>query len=100
MRKFKLGLITLAATAAVAVPASSALAGNESTSATGSTSVLCGAVNVASCWDIYTGDILSDNDVTINVAANICGVSIVRLEAVHVGDFISCSNGKRAHRVG
>ena len=104
MRKFKMGLITLVASAAVAVPAGSALAGTQSTSAPATTSVTCGLINVASCWDIYTGDIasgnLSNNDVDITVAANICGVSVARLEIVHVGDFVSCSNGKKAKRVG
>lgn len=95
MRKFKMGLITLAASAAFLVPAGSAVASTQSTSNGASSSLGC----VLVCFDIYTGDILSHNNVSVNTAANVCGVQVVQLTALGIGQIVKCSNGKTVQRV-
>jgi hypothetical protein len=91
MRKFKMGLIALAATAAVAVPATSALAGTDSAATTSSA---LGGGCVALCnFSVLDGSntaILSGIDVNAAVVA--CpNVNVIGLL---VGQKVECKNSQ------
>jgi hypothetical protein len=95
MRKFKMGLITLAASAAVIVPAGNAIAtsGSHSTAASGS---LVEIKNVDTNVVLWTGDILSPE------FGNICVLDGNQVIAVLSGTDVVCGNdhSKKAHRKG
>jgi hypothetical protein len=94
MRKFKTGLIALVASAAMLVPATAANASTQSVSNTASSSLTNGCVLV--CFDLYTGDVLSGNDVDILNATIFCNnISLVN---VLVNQEVHCGGGKKVKR--
>jgi hypothetical protein len=97
MRKFKTGLIALAASAALVIPAGLANASTQSASTSNTASTKC-VIGLLGCFDIYTGDILSDNDVDVSTAATFCGVQVSVLNALGVGNWMDCGGGKKVHK--
>jgi len=95
MRNIKMGLITLAASAAILVPATSATAVTQNTAASSSLSNAPCIVGAVGCFDIYIDDVLSHNDVDVNTAISFCGVQV---QALAVGQFMNCGGGKKAYR--
>jgi hypothetical protein len=96
MSRFKVGLVTVAASAAILMLTGSAVATTSSASATASLSMTC--TLPLPCFDVYdNGDLLSNVDLI--AAATICGVPPVVLMTVPIGTWIACSNGKRMRRV-
>lgn len=97
MRTIKTALITLAASTAILIPATSAAAATQSTSTAASSSLSSAkcVVGLVGCFDLYTGDVLSDNDVDINTAIAFCGVQV---QVLGVGQFMDCGDGKKVHR--
>jgi hypothetical protein len=97
MRKFKMGLITLAASAAVIVPAGNAIAtsGSHSSSSTASGS-LVEIRNVDTNVLIWTGDILSPE------FGNICVLDGNQVITLLSGTDVVCGNdhSKKAHKKG
>ncbi|MGH2943512.1 MAG: hypothetical protein ACRDLN_12145 [Solirubrobacteraceae bacterium] len=96
MRKFKMGLIALTASAALMIPAANAAASTQSVSNTASSS---SAGCVLLCFDLYVDDVLSGNDVDIITATVFC--NNISLVGVLVGQWVSCGDGhkkvKRTH---
>jgi len=95
MRNIKMGLITLAASAAILVPAASATAVTQNTAASSSLSSAPCVVGAVGCFDIYINDVLSHNDVDVTTAISFCGVQV---QALAVGQFMNCGGGKKAYR--
>ncbi|MEA2129268.1 MAG: hypothetical protein QOJ85_2159 [Solirubrobacteraceae bacterium] len=98
MRKFKLGLVALAATAAVAVPAGSAMAGTDSTSgASSATDLGCVALCEFSILDNNNIEVIKNIDVT--TVANICpNISVVQITALAVGQVAVCDANNNSHK--
>jgi len=97
MRKFKMGLITLAASAAVIVPAGSAVATSGShDSATTARGSLVEIKNVNTNAVLWTGDILSPE------FGNICVLDGNQIITVLSGTDVVCGNdhSKKAHKKG
>ena len=97
MRKFKYGLVALAASAAMIIPAGLANASTQSASTSNTASTGC-VVGVLSCFDLYTGDVLSNNDVDVTTAVAFCGVQVSVLNALGVGNWMDCGGGKKVHK--
>jgi hypothetical protein len=98
MRSIKMGLITLAATAAVVIPATSAAASTQSTS-TAATSSLSSTTSslacLALCFNLYDNDVLSGNDVDIITAVSFCGIQAAQLQVLSIGQSITCVEGHK-----
>jgi hypothetical protein len=95
MRKFKFGLMALVASAAVAIPAGSAVAGTDSTSS--SSTALTGCITI--CVDVLhngvtieTGDIASTNVTNVCVLSGILNQNVILLNA---GNVLTCTNGNK-----
>ena len=92
MRHYKKGLaaiITTAATAAVVMPAGPAIAGNQSASGVAAPSASCFQL----CFDILNdNDVAVLKDVDVDVAANVCGVQVLQLTALGIGQIVYCSS--------
>jgi hypothetical protein len=97
MRKFKLGLVALAATAAVAVPATSAMAGTDSVATTSSAlgADCVGLVNVCefSVLDGSNNAILSG----INVVAAVAACPNVNVIGLLLGQKAECENSQHTN---
>ena len=94
MRTIKMGLITLAASAALVIPAASATANataQQSTSKATSSSLGC----VVLCFDLYVDDVLSGNNVEINPTVEFCGIQAAQLQALAIGQTIDCADGPK-----
>jgi hypothetical protein len=92
MRNIKMGLITLAASAAILIPAAGATASTQQdTSTAASSSLTC----VVLCFDLYVDDVLSGNDVEISPTVEFCGIQAVQLQALAVGQTIDCADGHK-----
>jgi len=95
MRKFKLGLIMLAASAAVIVPAGNAVATSGShDSATSASGALVEVKDVDTNVNIWTGDILSPE------FGNICVLDGNQIITVLSGTDVVCGNNshRKAHK--
>jgi hypothetical protein len=95
MRKFKYGLVALAASAAMIIPAGAATASTQSAS-TAMNPGQCGAI-INICVDVLhngvvieTGDILSRNVVQVCVLDGNLNDNIT---ALNRGDVLTCTNG-------
>jgi hypothetical protein len=93
MSRFKVGLVTVVASAAILM-----LTGNASatTSTASTTSMTC--TLLLPCFDLYdNGDLTSNVDFI--TAATFCGVQPVVLMTVPIGTWVVCGNGKKIRRV-
>jgi len=90
MRKFKIGLITLAASAAVLAPAGSAAASAQSTSAPVKHSTPKVSCLLLCEFDIVVGDVLSYNNIPVALAANVCNTNVGVLSAMIVNQTATC----------
>ena len=92
MRKFKMGLVTLAASAALIVPAGAAMATSQGGPKDHNDGTCNGSINVLSCFTI------DDNEVTVVDATLQCiGVDVNLLS---IGQQATCSNGAQIIRLG
>jgi hypothetical protein len=89
MRKFKMGLVTLAASAAVLVPATSAPATTSSVASTSAAMTATGGCEFL-CFDIYKNDVLSDIDISLVEAELKC--TGVNLSLLSIGQQAVCGD--------
>ena len=92
MRKFKMGLVTLVASAAVIVPAGSAVAGSSSSSSASDALIEVSDINTGVV--VWTGDILSPE------FGNVCVLNSNQIVALLSGTDQTCGNdnSKKAHK--
>lgn len=95
MRGFTVGLIALAAGAAILVLAGSAVAATQSASNTTSLSMRC-EVPLA-CFELYEDGHWVPVD--LPTASTSCGMPLVLLISVPIGTVIACPTGKKLRRV-
>jgi hypothetical protein len=97
MSRFKVGLVTVAASAALLTLTASAVATTSSASTTTSLSMTC--TLPLACFDIYdNGGYIPHAD--LMTAATFCGVAPVVLMTVPIGTWVVCgSPDKRMRRV-
>ena len=100
MRKFKYGLVALAASAAMIIPAGAANASTQSASTTMNPPGQCGVIAIL-CVDVLnnnnvvikTGDILSPDITNVCVLSGILNDNVT---ALNNGDVLTCSgNGNK-----
>jgi hypothetical protein len=102
MRKFKYGLVALAASAAMIIPAGAANASTQSASTTmnpgqcGVWTLICVDV-LHDGVNIETGDIASENVVQVCVLDGILNDNITKLNR---GDVLVCTNGNKMKKHG
>lgn len=96
MRKFKIGLVTVAASATILLPAGSAAATTQSTSnAPLSSPSACEFY----CFDLLEQDVLMDHKVDIFAAVMWCGLpNPSLLQSLGIGQTLVCSNPDRQVR--
>lgn len=85
MRHFKKGLVTFVATAAVLAPAALAGASTQSASTPAKAPSSSGCSALVCVYDIYIGDVLSYNNIPVDVAANVCNTNVAILSGMVVG---------------
>jgi hypothetical protein len=73
MRKFKMGIVTLATSAALFAPAG-----------------LAATSQASELVDISVGNIIVNPQVAAPIAANICNVDVVKVNALKAGDKTEC----------
>jgi hypothetical protein len=95
MRKFKIGLVTLAASAVILVPAGSAAATAQNTSNAPLSSLSTCAFL---CFDLLEDDIVVAHNVDIFAAANWCVLPGPQLASLSIDEIIVCSNPHRKIR--
>jgi hypothetical protein len=94
MRKFKYGLVALVASAAIAVPATGAIASTQSAA----TLPLAGECNgILNCFTLIDGDVVVKDNANITDTIDFCG-NIGIVQALLVGQVADCGNGKKVHR--
>jgi hypothetical protein len=98
MRKFKYGIAALVATAVVAIPAGSAMAGTDSAAGTSSATDLgCVALCEFSILDNNNVEVIKNID--IDQAFNICpNISLVQLTALAIGQVAECDANNNSHK--
>jgi hypothetical protein len=96
MSRFKVGLVTVAASAAIVMLTGSAVATTSSASTPASLSMTC--TLPLPCFDLYDNGVLTSN-VDLIAGATFCGVPSVVLMTVPIGTWVACGNGKRMRRV-
>jgi hypothetical protein len=96
MRKVKMGLITLAASAAVFAPvAGSATASTQS--APSKASAGCIGIGVLNCFQILNdNNVVVVDDVNVSTGGILCGVAVIELNLLQIGDFTDCSNNSHS----
>jgi hypothetical protein len=94
MRKFKYGLVALVVSAAVAVPATGAVASTQSAASL----PLGGSCNgILNCFTLIDGDVVVKDNANITDAIDFCG-NIGIIQALLVGQVADCGSGKKVHR--
>jgi hypothetical protein len=96
MRTFKVCLVTLAASAAILVPAASAAAAPQGAS---------GPVAAASsgcvflCFDLYEDGVIVGHDVGAGTAFDFCNgeLSLVQLTSIGIGQTVDCGRDDQGH---
>jgi hypothetical protein len=101
MRKFKYGLVALAASAAMIIPAGAANASTQSASTAMNPPGQCGFISIL-CVDvlhngvnIWTGDI---GDVDISNVCVLSGNLNDNVTALNRGDVLTCTNGNKVKK--
>jgi hypothetical protein len=99
MRNLKMGLITLAASAALLIPAAGASAATQSVSkaSTASTASTASSGCLLLCFNTYVDDVLSGNDVSVLDGASFCGISVNVLQVLSIGQIVDCGTDGDGH---
>jgi UDP-N-acetylmuramyl pentapeptide phosphotransferase/UDP-N-acetylglucosamine-1-phosphate transferase len=95
MRKFKMGLITLAASAAVLIPAAGASASTQSVASTEAVSTALTGCQFL-CFNTYIDDVVQGNDVDIDTASTFCGINLSVI-GVLLNQEVDCGDDGHGH---
>jgi hypothetical protein len=105
MRKFKYGLVALAASAAMIIPAGAANASTQSASTAMNPPGQCGLITLI-CVDVlnnnnvvvWTGDIASPDIKNVSVCGLNDVVDLALVNKLKNGAELTCSNGNKVHQ--